>query len=188
MRRTPVTLGILSIVFGSLVALSNVLKLAVSVLSPTLIGHMGTLMKNLPQRPGQPDPALVMARTAEAMHQVAPYNDALTGGKLALSIALIVIGCGMYQRRRWSRSGALGWGVLALLFTFVEAIVMVSIVIPRTAAVMKDVMASDPATLQLAQSTQSMGTLLLTILLYSPFPLVLLALCGRRSAAADFTD
>ena len=87
MRRTPITLGILSIVFGSLVALSNVLKLAVSALTPTLFGHMGTLMKNLPQRPGQPDPALVMARTAEAMHQLAPYNDALTGGKLALSIA-----------------------------------------------------------------------------------------------------
>ena len=188
MRRTPITLGILSIVFGSIVALSSAFKLAMSVLSPTLMGHMGTLMKNLPQRPGQPDPSLIMARTAEAMHRVAPYNDALMGGKLALSIALIVIGIGLYQRRRWSRSGALGWGVLALLFTGVEVIVMVSIVIPRTVAVMKDVMAADPAALRLAQSAQPVGTLLLTVLLYAPFPLVLLALCGRRSAAADFTD
>jgi hypothetical protein len=190
MRRTPITLGILSMVFGSLLAVVSAVQLAFSVAGPALFGRMGSLLKSLPQRPGQVDPQLLMARTAEAMRELAPYNDGLLGGKLAFSIALIFIGYGLYKRQRWSRSGALAWGALALLFTFAEAIVRATIILPRTAAIMKDLMVStaDPALLQQMQNAQSTGTLVLTILVFAPFPIVLLALCGRRSAVADFTD
>lgn len=190
MRRTPIILGILSMVFGGLVALWSAAQLGLSIAGPALYGRMGALMKNLPQRPGQPDPQLLMARTAEAMRELAPYNDGLMGGKLALSLALIVIGYGLYKRQRWSRSGALGWSALALLFTLVETIVKVTIILPRTNALMKGLMTST-ASAELQQrmlSAQSTGTVVMLILLFTPFPLVLLALCGRRSASADFTD
>jgi hypothetical protein len=190
MRRTPVTLGILSMVFGSLIALWNALQLAISVATPTLVSHMGELTKNLPQKPGQPDPQLVMSRMAETTRALAPYTEALMGGKLLLSIALIVIGYGLSQRRSWSRSGAIAWGGLALLFTFAEAIVQATIIQPRSVAAIKAVMASAPnaAALQQTMGLQSTALPLLLVAVFAPFPIVLLALCGRRSAAADFTD
>ena len=160
MRRTPVTLGILSMVFGSLIAIWNAAQLAVSIATPALVSHMSALTKNLPQKPGQPDPQLVMSRMAEASRELAPYTEALLGGKLILSIALIVIGYGLSQRRSWSRSGAIAWGGLALLFTFAEAIVQATIIQPRTAAVMKAVMASAPNAAALQQTMNAQSTAL----------------------------
>lgn len=190
MRRTPVTLGILSMVFGSLIALWNAVQLAISVAAPALVSQISALTKNLPQKPGQPDPQLVMSHMAETARELAPYTQALLGGKLILSLALIVIGYGLSQRRGWSRSGAVAWGALALLFTFTEAIVQATIIQPRSVAALKTVMASAPnaAALQQTMSAQSTALPLLLVALFAPFPIVLLALCGRRSAAADFTD
>ena len=188
MRKTPITLGILSIVFGSLLALSSVFALIASLGSSLIFGQLGVLVKSLPQKPGHPDAGLILARQAELLRQLAPYNDALSGGKLALSIALIVIGCGMYRRRRWSRTGALGWSVLALLFAAIESIVKVSIIVPRSAALMQDMIAANPMMPHDVQSFASIWSVLMTLLFYAPFPLVLLALCGRRSASNDFTE
>src|ERR1700761_7895488 len=131
MRRTPITLGILSIVFGSVVALMTAFNLLVQLNSSLIFGQLGALMKNVPQRPGQPDPAQLMAQSAEVMRQMAPYTVALMAGKLLLSVALLGIGIGLYRRRRWGRSSALVWSVLALLYAGIEVIVSISVIMPR---------------------------------------------------------
>lgn len=194
MRRTPVTLGILSMVFGGLIAVASGVGLLFSGLSSSLFGNLAALTKATPQQPGQPDPTVVFGRMSALMHQLAPYTNALTAGKLLFSVALIVIGWGLYKRMRWSRSGAIAWSALALIFLAVEIVVRVGIIQPRTAALMKEIMATTPnaaagaAVMQAIGSSQTLITVLTNVVLYAPFPIVLLILCGRRSAAADFVD
>lgn len=193
MRRTPVTLGVLSMVFGSLVAVANGFRLLFSSLGASFFGNLGRLAASAPRRPGEPDPSVLVERMTAVMKELAPYTNAITAGKLLLSIALIVIGYGLYKRLRWSRSASLAWSALALLFLAAELLITVGIIQPRTMAVMKEVMASSgdaagTAMMRALGGSQTAITVGVNLLLFAPFPLVLLALCGRRSAAADFVD
>ena len=194
MRKTPVTLGILSIIFGSLVALYSGFNLVFSSFSGSLMSGMGQLAANAPRRPGQPDPTLLFNKLGEAMKSVMPYTTALMAGKVLFSIALIAIGYGLYKRMRWSRTGAIGWGALALVFLVAELIVTISVIQPRVNAAMQEVFRGMPAgdagaaMMQAMQGSQSAVTIVVNLVLYSPFPILLLILCGRRSAAADFVD
>lgn len=194
MRRTPVTLGVLAMVFGGLVGVASAVGLLFSGLGSSFFGNLGALAKTAPRQPGQPDPTVVFGQMATLMKELAPYTNALTAGKLLLSIALVVIGYGLYKRLRWGRSGAIGWSALALIFLAVELVVRIGIIQPRTNEVMKQILATTPnaaagaAVMQAIGSSQSVLTVVVNLVLYAPFPIVLLALCGRRSAAADFVD
>ena len=119
---------------------------------------------------------------------------ALLAGKVVFSIALIIIGYGLYKRLRWSRSGAIAWGALALLFLAAELVVTIGVVQPRMNAAMQEVFRTVPnaspgaAMMQAMQGSQGAITVVVNLLLYAPFPILLLILCGRRSAAGDFVD
>jgi hypothetical protein len=188
-----VILGVLSMVFGGLVALWNGGRLLFMSLSTSFFGNLGRLAASAPRRPGQPDPTAVLGRMTAVMKELAPYTNAITAGKLLFSVAIIIIGYGLYKRQRWSRSGSVAWGALALLFLAAELLVTIGIIQPRTMAVMHEALASsgDAAGVALMQAfgrSQSAITIGVNVLLFAPFPIVLLALCGRRSAAADFVD
>jgi hypothetical protein len=128
------------------------------------------------------------------VQQVKPYTTALMGGKLLLSVALIIIGVGLYKRQRWARSGAIGWAALALLFLAGEIMVNVGIIQPRMNAAMQEMFASSASGAPAAAIMKAMGgaqsgiAIAGGLLFWAPFPIILLALCGRRSAAADFVD
>src|SRR5947208_411569 len=107
MRKTPTTLGVLSMVFGSLVALYSVVGLAFSTIGTSFIGNLVAHAKTLPASSDQPDPAVLFGRMQALLKEIAPFNDALLLGKVVFSVALIVIGYGLYHRRRWGRSGAI---------------------------------------------------------------------------------
>jgi hypothetical protein len=193
MRKTPRTLGILSIIFGSLIALWSLISLALNSLGNAVMGNMAAA-GNLPHQPGQPDPTVFMAKMQEVMAQMAPYIYGLTLGRFVMSVALIIVGFGLYKQRRWGRSGAIAWGALALLFIVVELSISIGIVQPRTTAVMQQVFAGLPNGDQMAPMMNAMKgmqggmTVFFNLLFYAPFPIVLLVLNGRRSAAADFVD
>jgi hypothetical protein len=189
MRKTPTTLGVLSMVFGSLCLLYSLVGLAFATLGASFMSSLAAQAKTMPARAGQPDPSLMFNRLQELTKELAPYNDALLLGKIVFSAALIVIGYGLYKRRRWGRSGALAWSGLGLLYLAAEAIVRTGFIQPRVEAVMKEMMANAP-NLGGAGMMPAIGatTTVLAVLFYAPYPLVLLALCGRRSAAADFVD
>jgi hypothetical protein len=181
-------------VFGGLIGAASAVGLLFSGLGSSFFGNLGALAKTAPHQPGQPDPTVVFGRMATLMKELAPYTNAITAGKLLLSIALIVIGYGLYTRVRWSRSGAIAWSVLALLFLAVELVLRIGIIQPRTNEVMKEILTTTPnaaagaAMMQAIGSRQSVITVIVNVILFAPFPIVLLALCGRRSAAADFVD
>jgi hypothetical protein len=190
MRKTPRTLGILSIIFGSLIAVWSLISVALAGMSNSMMGAMSAL----PRAPGQPDPALMMSKMQEVMTQIAPYTYGLLAGKLVFSIALVIVGYGLYKQQRWGRSGAIGWGVLALLFLVVEIVVNVGVIQPKTMAMMQQVFADMPNGAQVNPMMNAMKgmqggmTVFFSLLFYAPFPIVLLILNGRRSAAADFVD
>jgi hypothetical protein len=194
MRKTPVTLGVLSMVFGGLVALYSGFNLIFQSFSGSFMTSMGQLAASAPRKPGDPDPQLMFTKLGEAVKTVAPYTSALLAGKVVFSIALIIIGYGLYKRLRWSRSGAIAWGALALLFLAAELVVTIGVVQPRMNAAMQEVFRTVPnaspgaAMMQAMQGSQGAITVVVNLLLYAPFPILLLILCGRRSAAGDFVD
>jgi hypothetical protein len=193
MRKTPRTLGILAIIFGSLIGLWSLIQLGLTSVSGSLMGNMAAT-GGLPHQPGQPDPAVFMAKMQEMMKQLAPYTYGLLTGRFLFSVALVVIGVGLYKQRRWGRSGAIAWGGLALLFLVAEISINVGIIQPRTTALVQQMFAGLPNADQMApmmnmmKSMQGGATVFLSLLFYAPFPIVMLALNGRRSAAADFVD
>jgi hypothetical protein len=189
MRKTPTTLGVLSMVFGGLVALYSLVGLAFSTLGASFMNDLASHSKSLPAKPGQPDPTVMFSHMQELNRQLAPYTDALALSKVVFSLALVIIGWGLYKRRRWGRSGAIAWGALALVELAAEAIVRLGYIQPRVEAAMTAAMASlpNPAAAQMMSTIGATG-IVLGVFFYAPFPLVLLALCGRRSAAADFVD
>jgi hypothetical protein len=194
MRKTPVTLGVLSMIFGGLVAVYSGFNLVFQSFSGSFMSSLGKLAATAPRRPGQPDPSVLFAKLGEAVKSVAPYTTALLAGKVLFSIALIAVGYGLYKRMRWARSGALGWSALALVYLVAELMVTIGVVQPRMNAAMQEVFRSMPhgdpgaAMMQAMQGSQGAITVVINLILYAPFPILLLILCGRRSAAADFVD
>ena len=194
MRKTPVTLGVLSMIFGGLIAAYSGFNLLFQSLSGSFMSSMGQLAASAPRRPGQPDPSVMFAKLGEAVKAIAPYTTALMAGKLLFSLALIAIGYGMYKRMRWARSGAIGWGALALMFLVGELMVTIGVIQPRMNAAMQEVFRSMPngdpgaAMMQAMQGSQGAITVVVNLVLYAPFPILLLILCGRRSATGDFVD
>jgi hypothetical protein len=149
---------------------------------------------NMPHQPGQPDPAVMMAKMQAVMAQLAPYTYAIALGRFFLSVALVIIGFGLYKQRRWGRSGAIAWGGLALLFLVVELSINAGIIQPRTTAVVQQMFAGLPNADQMTpmmnamKSMQSGVSVFFGLVFWAPFPIVMLALNARRSAAADFID
>lgn len=194
MRKTPVTLGVLCIVFGGVTALWKGFGLFLNSMSGSTLKGFGALMAAAPRRPGQPDPAVLMAKSQEMVKQLAPYTNALLAVMLLFSIALIVIGVGLYKRQSWARSAAIGWSVLGLFYVLAEIVVQLTVIQPRTREMMKEMFASMPdaaaggAMMQAVGSAQGAIVVVTALLFWAPFPIVLLILCGRRSAAADFVD
>src|SRR5438045_453296 len=111
MRKTPVVLGILSIVFGGLVILWS----GFSMLSQRWTRDVMQGMQ-LPHRPGQPDPAELMRRLAAETEKLQPILYTESGGMIALSLVLVVVGLGLYRRQAWSRRAALIWAGAAIAF------------------------------------------------------------------------
>jgi roadblock/LC7 domain-containing protein len=194
MRKTPVTLGVLSMVFGGLVALYSGFNLAFQSLSGSFMSSLGQMAASAPRKPGQPDPTVLFAKMGDVIKSVAPYTTALLTGKVLFSVALIAIGYGLYKRMRWARSGAIAWAGLGLVYLVAEIMVTVGVVQPRVNAAMQEIFRAMPsgdpgaAMMQAMQGTQSTITVVTNLVLYAPFPIILLILCGRRSAAADFVD
>ena len=67
MRKTPVTLGVLSMVFGGLVAVYSGFNLVFQSFSGSFMSSLGKFAATAPRRPGQPDPSVMFAKLGEAV-------------------------------------------------------------------------------------------------------------------------
>jgi hypothetical protein len=131
----------------------------------------------------------MMRRAGEASEAVRPYQMAQSGTMLVLSIVVVVIGYGLYHRRAWSRAAAVGWAVAALCFVPVMAWIQGGVIQPRVQAAMYDGMPNQGS--KQMQFTRTFGRLQAiasvfgAVFMYTPFPVALLALMGRKSAKND---
>jgi hypothetical protein len=188
MRRTPVVLGILSMIFGGLVAAYSAFGLATQSMAKEWSAAFSKMAALNPPRPGHPDPGKMMEGMGPLLDQLKPYTLSISGGMLLFSLALIGIGWGLYKRQAWSRPASLLWGAAALAFIPFQIWVQTAIIQPRMREMMLQAFTDanlPPAFLQSMLSAQGGITVVFTVLVYAPFPVVLLILMGRSSARND---
>src|SRR5678816_1402899 len=95
MRRTPVVMGVLAIVFGGIQVLMTGIGLLSQPFSKQMMGSMGKAFSGMAQKQGQPDMGPTFERLARLTDELKPYTY-LTGlTMLAFSIALIIV-CLLY--------------------------------------------------------------------------------------------
>jgi len=189
MRKTPVVLGVLSMVFGGLTLLFEGVSLVSQVFSKQMMGGFGKAFSGLPKQEGQPDMGQMFDRLGKLTEELKVYTYLNGFVLIAFSIALILIGWTLYKRRPRSRNLSVIWAIAALAYIPLQIYIQVKIVLPRTAEITKQMLAgTDAAASGLAQSFTAMqgpATVIMYLLTYPPFPIILLCLMGRASAKND---
>jgi hypothetical protein len=181
MRKTPVVLGVLSIIFGTLTG-------GCCLLAP-LIGPMFAKLSELTRNvavQSELQRAQMEAATA-ALTAQAGYMMVTSTVLGVMSIALIVIGVGLYRRRPWARRAAVWWSLVGLLLIVVNYVYAIGWLQPHQREVQDAIYAAHGVTprFQMARQSEIVASLF-GVLFYAVYPIVLLALLRRRSAVNDF--
>ena len=188
MRKTPVVLGVLSMVFGGIQALMSVFGLLTQPFAKQMMGGFGKAFSNLPKQEGQPDMGQMFDRLGTLMDQVKVYNYLINFAMLAFAIGLIIVGWLLYKRRVQSRKLSVIWAIAALAYLPLHLYVQVGIIQPRTSEAMTEMLKVPGAaatSMQSMASLQGMVLIVFHLLFYTPFPIILLWLMGRQSAKND---
>jgi len=189
MRKTPVVMGVLAMVFGGLQVLMTGVSLLSAPFSKQMMGSMGKAFSNLPRKPGDPDVGTMMDQMAKVAEELKLYTYLTGFGMLAFAIALIIVGYLLYKRRAQSRKLTVAWAIAALAYLPIMLWVQVKIIQPRTTEITRQMMESmDPNAsgfMQAFSSVQGVATVVMVLVMYTPFPVLLLWLIGRQSAKND---
>jgi hypothetical protein len=189
MRRTPVVMGVLSMVFGGVQVLMTGVGLVSQPFSKQMMGGMGKALSGLPRQQGQPDMAPMFERLAKVMDDLKLYTYLTGFAMLSLSITLIIVGWTLYRRRAQSRQLTIAWAVAALAYLPVQIWVQVKVILPRTQQVTKAMLEGTnnqaSGLMDSMMGVQSIGTVIFYLLFYAPFPILLLILIGRQSTKND---
>lgn len=169
-------------IFGTLIALYS----AIGLWMQSAMKDFGKLGALMPKRPGAPDPAVALEALGKVMEELKPYTNAIAGGMLIFSLALIAVGMGLYKRQAWSRPASLLWSGLALAFIPFQIFVQTQIVQPRVHDAMMKMYEGMPAGVFDGMMGMQTGlTIVMQVVFYAPFPVILLILMGRSSAKND---
>jgi hypothetical protein len=181
MRKTPVVLGVLSIIFGSLTAVTSFVSMG---LGP-LFAKLGQFTRDLP---GQTETQRAQLEASQvSFAHLTSYLVVSSAIFVVMSTALVVLGVGLYRRRAWARRATVGWAIVGLALTVGSFIFSVAWLQPHQLEWQRQVYAARGVTppFELGRATH-IATALFGHLLYCAYPTVLLALIGRRSAVNDF--
>src|SRR4051794_1455135 len=108
MRKTPVVLGVLSIIFGSLTALMSLVGMGMG----PFFAKLAQVTRDLP---GQTEVRRARLEASQASFaHVTSYLYVTSTVLVIMSIALVVIGVGLYRRRAWARQATVAWAIVAL--------------------------------------------------------------------------
>src|SRR5262245_41104260 len=189
MRKTPVVMGVLAMVFGGIQVLMTGAGLASAPFSKQMMGGMGKAFSEMPRKEGQPDVGDAFAKLATLTEDLKLYTYLTGFAMLALAITLIIVGYLLYRRRAPARPLAIASAIAALVYLPVQIWVQVKIVLPRTQVIteqmLKGMDSAASGMMQSVQSVQGIGTIIGYLVFYTPFPILLLWLIGRSSAKND---
>jgi hypothetical protein len=189
MRKTPVVMGVLSMVFGGIQVLMTAVSLVSAPFSKQMMGSMGKAFSGLPRRETDPDVSDVFDKLAKLTEELKLYTYLTGFAMLALAITLIIVGYMLYKRRAQARQFTIAWAAAALAYLPVQIWVHVKVILPRTQAITEQMLKGmDSAASGFMQSfagVQSIGTVIFYVVFYAPFPILLLWLIGRQSAKND---
>ena len=189
MRKTPVVMGVLAMVFGGIQALITGVGLLGQPFSKQMMGNMGKAFSGMPKQEGQPDVGDVFEKLGRLTEDLKLYTYLTGGAMLALSVTLILVGYLLYKRRAQSRPLAVAWAIAALAYLPVMLYVQVKVIQPRTLEITKQMFEGMPNAssgfMQGFAGVQGVATVIGYLLFYTPFPILLLILIGRASAKND---
>ncbi len=187
MRKTPVVLGVLNIVFGSIMVATAIYSVASLFFTDMMFGTFSGVFKNLPRTPGMPDMSKFYDTLNGFIHVARPYFIIVWGVKAALSGWLIWIGWGLYRRLGSMRMQAVYWSAIALVSLVGESIFQLGWYVPKMLAVMEPFYRDMPlGEMQVSlQHKFSYFGVILGTLFNAAYPVILMALIGRKSAARD---
>jgi hypothetical protein len=189
MRKTPVVLGVLSMVFGGVQVLITGVSLVSAPFSKQMIGSMGKALSNLPHQEGQPDMGDMFAKLGKLTEELKLYTYLTAAAMTVFSIALIILGWMLYKRRAQARPFSIAWAIAALAYLPVQLYIQANIILPRTQAITRAMMTGmDNASTGVYDSIsgiQGTMTVIFYLAFYLPFPVLLLWLMGRSSAKND---
>src|SRR6187401_2756355 len=132
MRKTPVVMGVLAMVFGGIQALMTVVSLASAPFSKQMMGGMGKAFSNLPRKAGEPDVSQVFERLGKLTEELKVWTYLTNFAMLAFAATLIIVGYLLYKRRAQSRKLTVAWAIAALAYLPIMLWVQVKIIQPRT--------------------------------------------------------
>jgi hypothetical protein len=156
-------MGILSIVFGSLVGLFS------------LFGLLGTgMMMGMGMPTG--GEAAGFDQTYENFLEVARVPNLINGVLMVgMSIALVAIGIGQVKYRRWAAQASVIWGAAALVVLVILATVQFTMVAPAMERLFADLAATDPEMPELSGFGSMMGVMgVFSLALYLPYPILMI--------------
>ena len=189
MRKTPVVMGVLSIVFGSIQVLMTGAQLATAPFSKQMMGSMGKAFSGLPRREGDPDVGATFEKLGRVTEELKLYTYLTGFAMLAFAVTLIILGWMLYKRRAQARRFAVAWAAAALAYLPVQIWVHVKIILPRTTAITKQMLEGTSSAssdfMQGMAGVQNIGTIIFYVVFYTPFPILLLWLIGRESTRND---
>jgi hypothetical protein len=185
-RKTPVVLGILSIIFGSITAFFQLIGMVMSMVFGSLLsGFMGSqAMQNATAQ--DPQAAKFLELFPKMMAMMKPYVIAQGVVLTVLSIGLIFVGVGLHKRRHWARRATLIWVGLSVI-GIVTRIVSQAMMNARVRELFGELINHPQFKAQAAmQSEMTIMSALIVVITWGAYPTILAVLVGRPSAVDDF--
>jgi hypothetical protein len=176
----PKVFGVLSIVFGSLGLLGNLMG------SCNLF--VGGMMSKLPVPPGQD--GAVFAQSMEALSGIYRAIGLSSLAFVAMSAWLLALGIGQLGYKAWARQQSVLWAGVALGVLAVVVVYFIAFVGPAYQDLMQAIVAHAPDDKARKLAELPFGTLIGTAgatmmaLFYAPYPTVMLALFTRPHVKA----
>jgi hypothetical protein len=154
---TPRTLGMLSIIFGSIIGAMSLFNLVAGK-------QLGLMMQPTSSQKE------LFERFTDEVHTVSMVQGAVM---LVMSIVLIYIGTGQRKYMRWAAGASVKWGIVALLYLVANAVIQFTVVIPATNRLMESISHGGLASVPMGGIMKFAA--FLGIAMYAAFPIILIS-------------
>ncbi len=180
----PKVFGVLSIIFGSLVLVMSLASGCMNTVGKGQLGQLAAL--------GAKQPAKVTAAFNQFQEAIRIPTMASTAVFIAMSVGLILVGIGQLRYARWGRATSLVWSLTALVALAAVTAMNLLVIRPAMLAYFEEIKRHSTGIDALALSwtsslTASPWMQLLSVLLYAPYPLLMIFIFASRRVREAMT-